>query len=75
MFVTHQGSKCLLKYKRYVQLYNGYIQITYYMNKLHNNNNVNNYIHNCCQTPNITNDKVEEVQLINLSIDTKSRQQ
>ena len=48
---------------------------TYYMNKLYNNNNVNNYIHNCCQTPKITNDKVEAVQLIYLSIDTKSRQQ
>ena len=48
---------------------------TYYMNKLHNNNDVNNYIHNCCQTPKITNDKVEAVQLIYLSIDTKSRQQ
>ena len=48
---------------------------TYYMKKLHNNNNVNNYIHNCCQTPKITNDKVEAVQLIYLSIDTKSRQQ
>ena len=48
---------------------------TYYINKLHNDNNVNNYIHNCCQTPKITNDKVEAVQLIYLSIDTKSRQQ
>ena len=45
------------------------------MNKLHNNSNVNNYIHNCCQAPKITNDKVEAVQLIYLSIDTKSRQQ
>ena len=45
------------------------------MNKLHNNNKVYNYIHNCCHTPNITNDKEEEVQLICLSIDTKSRQQ
>ena len=45
------------------------------MNKLHNNNIVYNYIHNCCHTPNITNDKEEVVQLIYLLIDTKSRQQ
>ena len=44
------------------------------MNKLHNNNNVNNYVHNCCQRLKITNDKVEAVQLIYLSIETKSRQ-
>ena len=31
------------------------------MNKLHNNNNVYNYIHNCCHTPNITDDKEEAV--------------
>ena len=48
---------------------------TYYMHKLHNNNNVYNYIHSCCQTPKITNDKVKAVQFICLSIDTKSRQQ
>ena len=45
------------------------------MNTLHNNNDVYNYIHNCCYTPNITNDKEEAVQLIYSSIDTKSRQQ
>ena len=45
------------------------------MNILHNNNNVYNYIHNCCHTPKITNDKEDSVQLIYLSIDTKSRQQ
>ena len=45
------------------------------MNKSHNNNKVYNYIHNCCQTPKITNDKEEAVQLMYLSIDTKSRQQ
>ena len=45
------------------------------MNKLHNNNKVYNYIHNCCRTLNKTNDKEEAVQLIYLSIDTKSRQQ
>ena len=44
------------------------------MNKLHNNNNVYNYIHNFCHTLNITSDKEEEVQHIYLSIDTKSRQ-
>ena len=70
----------LLKYKKYIQLYNGYIQIirlfTYkYINKLHTNNKVYIYIHNCYRLPNITNDKEEEVQLIYLSIDTKSRQQ
>ena len=43
------------------------------MNKLHNNNNVYNYKHNCCHTPKITNYKEEAVQLIYLSIDTKSR--
>ena len=32
-------------------------------------------IHNCCHTPNIINDKKEAVQLIYLSINTKSRQQ
>ena len=37
------------------------------MKKFHYNNNV--FIHNCCHTPNITNDKEEEVQLIYLSID------
>ena len=46
------------------------------MNKLHNNNIVYNYIHNCCHTSSIyTNDKEEVVQLIYLSIDTRSRQQ
>ena len=45
------------------------------MNKLHKNNQVYNYIHNCCHTPNITNNKEDAVQLIYLSIDTKSRQQ
>ena len=45
------------------------------MNKLHNNDKVCNTLHNCCHTPNITNDKEEAVQLIYLSIDTKSRQQ
>ena len=40
--------------------------------KLHNNN-VYTYIRNCCHTHNY--DKEEEVQLIYLSIDTKSRQQ
>ena len=34
-----------------------------FMKKLHNNNNVYNSIHNCCHTPNITNDKEEAVQL------------
>ena len=34
----------LLKYKKYIQLYNGYIQITKYINKLHNNNKVYIYI-------------------------------
>ena len=45
------------------------------MNKLHNNNKVYIYIHNCYRTSNITNDKEEAVQLIYLSIDTMSRQQ
>ena len=45
------------------------------MKKLHTNNNVYNYIHNLCHTPNITSDKEEAVQVIYLSIDTKSRQQ
>ena len=44
------------------------------METLHNNNNVYNYIHNCCHIPNRTNIKEEGVQLIYLSIDTKSRQ-
>ena len=60
----------LLKYKKYIQLYNGYIQITWYIDKLHNNNKVYIYIHNCYTTPNITNDKEEAVQLIYLLIDT-----
>ena len=68
---AYQGSICLLKYKRYLQLY----KITYYMKKLQNNNNVYNVIHNCCHTPNITKDKKEAVQFIYLSIYTKSRQQ
>ena len=45
------------------------------MNKLHDNNNVYNCMHNCCHAPKITSDKEEEVQLIYLSIDTKSSQQ
>ena len=45
------------------------------MNKLHNNNKVYNYIHNCCHTSNITNDKEEAVQLIYFMIDTNSGQQ
>ena len=45
------------------------------MNKLHNNNKVYIYIHNCYRTPNITKGKEEAVQFIYLSIDTKSRQQ
>ena len=43
--------------------------------RLHNNNQVYNYILNCYRTPNITNDKEKAVQLIYLSIDTKNRQQ
>ena len=43
--------------------------------KLHDNNNIYNCIHNCCHTPNITNDKEEAVQHIYLSIDTMGRQQ
>ena len=45
------------------------------MKKIHNNYNVYNHIHNCCHTPNITNDKEGVVQLIYLSIDTKCKQQ
>ena len=41
-----------------------YTDYILYKNKLHNNNKVYNCIHNCCHTPNITNNKEEAVQLI-----------
>ena len=68
---TYQGSIMFIEIQEVFAIIQDYLL----HEKLQNNNNVYNVIHNCCHTPNITNDKKEEVQLIYLSIYTKSRQQ